>query len=200
MEPDERAIHQLLAEVFTQGVKTVFINHCYKFNKKVMLQVNSGPIGLETTGNIARLVTIYFDLIFVARLAMIGIIVYLYLRYIDDGNIAVSKVPRSKSFDVDRLRMIDSCDSSETVKCDDQRTMSVVRQVADSCIDMLSWTSDTMSQHKSRCLPVLDLELYIYYKDGRPQIGYKHYAKPMSNTSISYANIHENSCDGARRS
>ena len=60
--------------------------------------------------------------------------------------------------------------------------MQVICQIADSIMDMLNWTSDCMSLNLTKHLPVLDLELYLYIKEGRPQIGHRHYSKPMANT------------------
>ena len=115
-----------------------------------MLQVNSGPIGVEATGIIARLVTIYFDRIFITRLTMLGLTIYLYLRLIDDGNLAVSRVPRTKMLDIKSMKLVDCNEDNHQDEEDDQRTMNVIRQIADSVISMISWTSDTMSQNESK--------------------------------------------------
>ena len=59
--------------------------------------------------------------------------------------------------------------------------LSIIRRVAGSVIPMLKWEEDVTTNYESRCLPVLDLEVFKYIKEGQVQIGHKFYQKIMSN-------------------
>ena len=80
-----------------------------------MLQGDEGPIGLEGTGAISNIVTIFFDNKFMERLTQLGLTIYLYKRYIDDGNIAALRVPRNLDFDENQMMMIEVDDKGEDV-------------------------------------------------------------------------------------
>ena len=60
-EPTEEEVHIITANVFAMGIKSIFRNHTYWFDNKIILQGDSGPIGLEATGAVAALVMIFFD-------------------------------------------------------------------------------------------------------------------------------------------
>ena len=114
------------------------------------------------------------------RLSQLGLIVYLYKRYIDDGNIAAQRIPRNLDFDENLMMMVEVDDSGDDVD-DDKRTMTIIRRVADTVIPMLKWEEDVTSNYDTKCLPVLDLEIFKYNKDGKVQIGHQFYQKPMAN-------------------
>ena len=158
----------------------MFQNHTYRFNNQYMIQGDEGPIGLEGTGAVADIVTIFFDMKFVDRLSQLGLIVYLYKRYIDDGNIAAHRISRNLDFDENLMMMVEVDDSGDDVD-DDKRTMTIIRRVADTVIPMLKWEEDVTSNYKSKCLPVLDLEIFKYTKDDKVQIGHQFYQKIMTN-------------------
>ena len=113
----------------------------------------------------------------------IGIFLYLYERYIDDGNFAIKSIPRKLKFDEKSDTLIEDEENDLTTE-NDEYSLNIVRAIADSCIPMLKWTSDTISQNTTRYLPVLDLELFVFEKEGRQQIGHKYYSKPMSNKQL----------------
>ena len=76
-----------------------------------------------------------------SKLCTLGLMVYLYLRYIDDGNIAAKRIPRNLDFDENLMKMIEVEDRGDDVD-DDKRTMSILRRVADTIVPMLKWEED----------------------------------------------------------
>ena len=65
-----------------------------------------------------------------------------------------------------------------------KKTMDIIRDVADSVIDMVDWTRDCVSMNASKKLPVIDFEIFFYKKDGKHQIAHQFYSKPMSNMNL----------------
>ena len=61
----------------------------YRFDGKLYKQVDGGPIGDELSQAIARLVMIWWDNEFIVRCEHLGIDLRLYIRYVDDSNLAV---------------------------------------------------------------------------------------------------------------
>ena len=59
-------------------------NHVYKFNNKIRIQSEGGPIGLGLTGEIADCFMIRWDKQFLQMCENIGISVTMYSRFKDD--------------------------------------------------------------------------------------------------------------------
>ena len=64
-------------------------NHLYTFDGKVYRQSTGGPIGVELTGILARIVMIWWDKKYLEKLRNLDINLMLYKRYVDDQNSAV---------------------------------------------------------------------------------------------------------------
>ena len=79
---------KVLAEVLKIARVAVLKNHTYQFGGEVRLQEEGGPIGLELAGALARVVMLWWDRKFLSLATANNLILYLYLRYIDDGNMA----------------------------------------------------------------------------------------------------------------
>ena len=52
---------RMLARSMEVMVDTIMSNHLYQFDSRVSRQVEGGPIGLEITGVLARLVMLWWD-------------------------------------------------------------------------------------------------------------------------------------------
>ena len=120
---------KITAYVFILGIKSVFSNHMYRIGNKFYLQGDEGPIGLKATGSVARLIMIWWDRKFLTLMSTLGIIIYLYLRYIDDINVAVKSLPPGTYYDSRTRQLQVDCDKVESdmsTPCD-VRTMSVLK-------------------------------------------------------------------------
>ena len=56
---------------------------------RVYRQQEGGPIGLEITGVLARLVMLWWDKEFMRKAREFETDILMYLRFVDDGNIAI---------------------------------------------------------------------------------------------------------------
>ena len=78
----------MIARAMEIVVKTIMSNHLYQFDGKVYKQAEGGPIGMEVTGVLARLVMLWWDQEFLRKLGQLGVSLEFYLRYVDDSNLS----------------------------------------------------------------------------------------------------------------
>ena len=76
------------------GIQACMKGHMYQIDGKVFLQTDVGPIGLELSGSLARVIMLLWDQELLRRLdkAAANTLwdLFAYLRYVDDGNMAAN--------------------------------------------------------------------------------------------------------------
>ena len=97
-EPSNLQKKRMVARSMEVVVKTILGNHLYQMDGKVYRQQGGGPIGLEITGVLSRLVMLWWDKVFLQKLERVGINLIMYKRYVDDGNLALEAVESGKKF------------------------------------------------------------------------------------------------------
>ena len=80
---DEKRL--LVATVLEIASGVMFHHHFYGFGGQKFRQMGGGPIGLRGTCTLARLVMQEFDKIWLDSVQQGGLVVELYMRYMDDG-------------------------------------------------------------------------------------------------------------------
>ena len=119
-------------------------------------------------------------------MSTLGIIILLYLRYIDDINLATIALAPGSYFDKNTQKIsIDLGKVAEDKNIQkDIRTLKVLRDIADSIVPMLKWEFDTPSSHENERLPVLDLNIWLDGKDNTNKIKHSFYQREMTNKSV----------------
>ena len=84
---------KVVAEVVAIGVRTMFAMHVYSFGGRVFHQKVGGPIGLRSTGAIARVVMAMTDRMVKYKMVKDGIDTKLDARYVDDGRTLLHCTP-----------------------------------------------------------------------------------------------------------
>ena len=95
----------MLARAMVVVIDFIMKNHLYTFDGKVYRQVSGGPIGLELTGVLARIVMIWWDKEYLKKLKNLNIKLLLYKRYIDDQSSAVRAIKPGIRFQDEELVM-----------------------------------------------------------------------------------------------
>ena len=72
------------------AVRTTFANHIYMYGNKLYKQMVGGPLGLRLTGVVAHIVMDHWAKLFLSTLASNDIKVFLFKKYVDDVNLALS--------------------------------------------------------------------------------------------------------------
>ena len=88
-----------------EAVKIIMTTHLYRFNKQVYRQEEGGPIGLELTQMLARLVIICWDDMFSRRCKELKIKLDMYLRYVDDVEMVIRTLPKGTNLTGRRLEV-----------------------------------------------------------------------------------------------
>ena len=158
-------------------------NHVYKFNNKIRIQSEGGPIGLGLTGEIGDCFMIKWDKKFLQKCKSIGINITMYSRFKDDIFISASSLEKGTKLVDEQLVIDDDKKREDEDKWDDDITMEVVRQVAELVNPMLKFTVDVPSHHDNRKIAVLDLEIKVN-KEKENRIDYEFFEKPNKNPKI----------------
>ena len=80
---------KLLMKAFEVALKLVMKNHVYTLHKECFKQLKGGAIGVSIAGAVANLFMVWWDRELKIRLEHEGIILKLYSRYVNDGNIVI---------------------------------------------------------------------------------------------------------------
>lgn len=176
-------LKKLLSLVYGEMIKSTFTNHFYRFNQKYFKQINKGPIGLKASGSITRLFLIWWDRMFLELASILGILIFMYTRYGDDGNLAVKAIPNNVEFDEDEKKLKVNVEHSD--EASDVHTAKVLKDVANSITKMLVWEEDCPSKHKDGNMPILDLKVRTESTgQGGTRIKHQYYKKSMARKEI----------------
>ena len=152
-------------------------NHVYRFGNEIRRQREGGPIGLSLTGEIADCYMINWDRQFLEKLKSLGIDPAIYERFKDDITILVKCLEAGLKFEHGSLIMDLEKQKVDQEKSDEEITMAIIKDIAESVDKMLEFTVDYPGNHKSKKMPVLDVEVSVN-KDKQNKIEYEFYEKP----------------------
>ena len=167
--PTEGEQKKILAQVIRIATLAVLKNHTYQFNEQVKLQTDGSPIGLELAGAMARVVMLWWDKKFI-KLAKNNLIdLYLYLRYVDDQNMAAKPLAPGTRWVVGpwldgmggKMMVKEELVEDDKLLPDDMRTMEELRKMADDICPMIQLEEDYPSKYDDNKLPLLDLKVEV---------------------------------------
>ena len=154
-----------MARTMELVVEFVMKNHIYSFDGKVYRQSAGGPIGLELTGVLAKIVMLWWDRKYLQKLTQLNIRLKLYKRYVDDQNSALGEVKPGIEFIEGNLELNE--DKVETDKLIEGgiRTGRILTKIANSISPMIQVEEDVPSYNEDKKLSILDLE--VWPEDGK---------------------------------
>jgi hypothetical protein len=121
---------KMVASMMEVGVHAILSNHLYQFDGKVFKHQKGGPIGLEITGVLARLVMLPWDRDFIDKLRRLEIDLLMYLRYVDDGNLSLEAVEPGLRFKDGKLSILQEDVETDRDIPADKRTANFIKTVA----------------------------------------------------------------------
>ena len=181
--PTDTEKRNMLAKSIEIMIIATLENHIYKFGNEIRRQREGGPIGLAITGEIADCYMLNWDKEFLKKMKALKIEPALYERFKDDITILLRAVEAGTKFKDGELVNDPEKKITDEGKTDEEITMEVVREVADSVDEMIKFTVDYPGNHKSGKMPVLDVEAAIN-KAKRNKIEFEFYEKPTKNKSF----------------
>ena len=169
----EEVNKKLLMKAFEIALKLVMNNHIFTFNNENFKQLSGGAIGVSIAGDVANLFMVWWDRELKARLSQERIMIELYSRYVDDGNIA-AQPPEDLS--------------NSTNKEAEEGTMERIKTIANSIHSSIVFKVDHPSKHEDERMPILDTKMWLEEVDVRGtlkhQILYTYYEKEMSSKYV----------------
>ena len=158
-------------------------NHIYKFGNEIRRQREGGPIGLAITGELADCYMLNWDKEFLKKMKTLKMDPALYERFKDDITIVLKALEAGTVFKNGILEVDQEKKISDAEKSDEEITMEVVREVADSVDEMIKFTVDYPGNHKSGKMPVLDVQAGLN-KEKDNKIEFEFYEKPTRNKRV----------------
>ena len=166
----------MLAEAIKIVLETLMKNHVYEFKQELRKQKEGGAIGIDLTGELAKIYMTWWDKELLKRLKELGIDPIIYKRYIDDIVIAVKKI----------------IEESRQGEEDDETTMERIRTIGESIHQSIKLTKEVRSENEDRKLPVLDLKTWVEKVEiggeERHQILHEFYMKIVSSRAVIHRN------------
>ena len=178
--PEEQ--RKMIGMAIEAGIKVVMKNHTYRFDGKHFLQTEGGPIGLELTGAVSRVYMLWWDGELMRKVTEatrnIDWQLYMYLRYVDDGNCIGEEMPLGARLqDGEVITRPELANEDKNIP-GDIRTAGILKQISNSISPFIQVEIDCPSLHDNKLMPILDLEVGI---DNNQKVTYQYYMKPMAN-------------------
>ena len=102
---------RMISLALEAGVIAVMTHHVYSFAGMTRLQTEGGPIGLEMSGAVARVFMLLWDRKLLAALEKatqhLAWDLFMYLRYVDDGNTACNTMPLGARLVRGKVRVVE---------------------------------------------------------------------------------------------
>ena len=148
----------------------MFSSHLYTFAGKIFRQASGGPIGLRGTCAIARLVMQMWDLKWMARMDRLKVVIWLAMRYMDDGR-AFKSGWRWYRGD---LVFCKSWGFEDAQLSPTERTRRILHATMQDLEEFLTFTMETVEDFSNGYLPTLDTEIGVTKQN---RIEYRFYEK-----------------------
>ena len=144
-EPDKDKQRVMITEAIKIVMEVLMKNHIYEFKEELRKQKEGGAIGIDLTGELAKIYMTWWDKELIKKLGEIGIDPILYKRYVDDIVIIVMKIIGESEEDGEA----------------DERTIERIREIGETIHSSIKLTKEVPSENEDKKLPVLDLKTWI---------------------------------------
>ena len=181
--PTEQEKRNMLVKCIEIMIMSSLENHVYKFGDQIRKQSKGGPIGLALTGEIAECYMINWDKEFLERLKSVDMNPAIYERFKDDITVVVESLEAGTRWKDGALIVDLEKKNDDEGRTDEEITMEVFKDIAESIDDMISFTVDYPGNHKNGMMPVLDVQAAIN-KNEDNKIEFEFYEKPTKNQRV----------------
>ena len=144
-KPNKEEQRIMLTEAIKIVLETLMKNHIYEFKEELRKQKEGGAIGIDLTGELAKIYMTWWDKELLAKLRELEIDPILYKRYVDDIVIIIKKI-------------MEGAEEGEEA---DEVTINKIKEIGESIHRSIKLTKEVPSEHEDKKLPVLDLKTWI---------------------------------------
>ena len=181
----------MLGHMIATATKVAMQNHTYTYRGSTYHQGDGGPIGNPLSSAVARAVMLDWDSKFLGHTTILGTAVNrnlcrIYKRYVDDQFGKHQPTPPGWRWDPVGHTPVHSQQAlhEDRGKEDDERTMTLLQNVANSINPRIQMTVDFPSANADNKMPVLDFKCWV---DDEGTVMYEFYRKSMCPQSTIYA-------------
>ena len=167
----------LVAEVLANQCRVIMNNHVYTFGGKTYLQRGKGCIGDTGIGVIALLTMIWWSRKLKEKLNNVNIINELLKIFVDDVNGVFKPVKAGTEYINGELVYNEQKAERDKDIPEDEVTMEVVKEIANSIDSMIKMTIDIPSKNMNNKVPMLDVQAWIEQEENN-KIFYQFFEKP----------------------
>ena len=162
---------KLITEALRIAIKFIMKNHAYTFDNKIYKQENGGAIGVELTGDLAKVFMVWWARQLQQKKEEEDITTYLYKCYVDDINMLVS-IPNEIY--------------TQEIIIDERAKKSVqeIKRIGDSIHESIILETDCPENHEDRKMPILDLKVWLEVRNERKFIMHEYYMKQVSSKAV----------------
>ena len=186
-KPNTRELRTMVSLALRKGIMAVIKNHMYRFNERIYLQKEGGPIGLQLTGAIARIFMLWWDRKVKEQInnamADIDFQLHMYMRYVDDCNIVCTALPTNSRLEKGKV-VIDHSGNCGNDEPPDKRTAEIIKEIANGICNFIEVEIDYPSAHNYKYMPILDIEV----KMENNKVMYRYYRKKIANSMVVHFN------------
>ena len=158
------------------ATRLVMQNHFYSFDNCIRKQKKGGAIGVKLTERAGKILMKRHAVKYQMILEKLEIENEMLTGYVDDTTDALAAIDPGVRFEEGKLVLREDIVAEDKNTPEDERTMNVLKLVADTVYICVQFTVDFPSAHEDKSVPVLDLK--VYCEDG--QILHKFYEKPCA--------------------
>ena len=178
--PGEKKLMFSLA--LAEGVKTCMDHHLYSLNKETLLQDEGAPIGLRLAGAAAKVFMVDWCERFKEKLAVATRFIpsfqlHLLKFYVDDELEVTECLPLGSRLVEGDIRVVEEEKETDREVPGDQRTATLIVEIANSVCPYTKLTVDYPSAHQTMWMPLLDIQVRVAEDK---TIDWKFYRKPLS--------------------
>ena len=186
----------MLAEMTRIGVIVMMNSHLFRWDGKIFLQRQGGPIGLRSTCAVARITMMHWDGKLAEFMDVNNIRLEMGARYMDDVRLILDSIHEGWRWDRGGLYFSEGwkLEDEKSGETSTQRTARVPRDMMNDVLKFLNLTIEIGDDFDDGKLPTLDLKIWIQLVGNCRIVVFEYYEKPMKTNLVlqSHSAISEN--------
>ena len=174
--PERAEKMKMIGCLMKVAINLVMTNHFYSFENVIRKQSKGGAIGNKLTERLGKILMKRHCRKYVSLLARLGLEAELLKCYVDDTTDVCVAIDPGVRFEDGELVRKDELVEDDMNVADDERTLNVLREVANSIFECVQFTVEYPSKNENGKVPILDLEVAVIDN----QLIHEHYEKPCA--------------------
>ena len=178
--PSQKKKVRMVGCLVRSSIRLVMQNHYYSFDNQIRKQKKGGAIGSKLTERVGKVLMKRQAKEYLSLLEKLEVKIEVLTGYVDDTFDALVSLDPGVRFEDGKLLVREDLVEEDKNIPGDERTMNVLKEVADQVYNCVQFTVDYPSAHPEKSVPVLDLR--VYSEGG--QILHEFYEKPCSSRMV----------------